>query len=211
MRPLRVCGIWGAMTDSDGIATLRQLLVGQYDELRTVLARRLGSEDLANEALQETYLRLRRPARLGAIASPRHYLLTIATNIARMSFRRGRRWADLSELDAALGFADESPNPEQNLLARADIEVLQRAFDELTPRRRQIIFAARVEGIQLARIAERMGISKTLVEKELRSALMFCADRVGKEMVQKYGLREPQASRNQDVAQMPSESCDDDT
>jgi RNA polymerase sigma factor (sigma-70 family) len=197
------------MTESNGVATLRELLVGQYDELRTALARRLGSEDLANEALQETYLRLRRPARIGAIASPRHYLLTIATNIARMSFRRSRRWADLSELDAVLGFVDESPNPEQNLLARADIEVLQRAFDELTPRRRQIIFAARVEGVQLARIADRMGISKTLVEKELRSALVFCADRVGREMVQRYGLSEPQASKNQDVRHMPPEDRDD--
>ena len=197
------------MTESDGVATLRELLVGQYEELRTLLARRLGSVDLADEALQETYLRLRRPAQIGAIASPRHYLLTIATNIARMSFRRSRRWADLSELDAVLGFADESPGPEQSLLARADLAVLQRAFDELTPRRRQIIFAARVEGVQLTRIAERMGISKTLVEKELKIALMFCADQVGREMVRKYGLRESQASRSEDVERMPPESRDD--
>jgi RNA polymerase sigma factor (sigma-70 family) len=197
------------MTDSDGVAALRQLLVGQYDELRTLLVRRLGSEDLADEALQETYLRLRRPARIGAIASPRHYLLTIATNIARMSFRRSRRWADLSELDAALGFVDESPNPEQNVLARADLEILQRAFDELTPRRRQIIFAARVEGVQVAKIAERMGISKTLVEKELRNALLFCADRIGREMVQRYGPRELEASKTQDVTHLLPEGRDD--
>ncbi len=199
------------MTESDGVAVLRQLLVGQYEELRTVLVRRLGSEDLANEALQETYLRLRRPAQIGAIASPRSYLLTIATNIARMGFRRSRRWADLSELDATLGFVDETPNPEQNFFARADIEILQGAFDELTPRRREIIYAARVDGIQLARIAERMGISKTLVEKELRTALMFCADRLGREMARRYGLREPQASGNQDVARTPAGSRDDNT
>jgi RNA polymerase sigma-70 factor (ECF subfamily) len=196
------------MTESHGVATLRQFLVGQYDELKISLTRRLGSEDLANEALQETYLRLRRPASIAAVSSPRQYLLTIATNFARMSFRRNKRWADSPNLDAVLSFVDESPDPEQRLLARTDIEVLQHAFDELTPRRRQIIFAARVEGEQLATIAEQMGISKALVEKELKIALTFCAERVGRDIVRRYGLREPQASNN-GVAINPSESRDD--
>src|SRR6202043_931497 len=57
------------MSDSAHAAALRQGLVGQYDELKSTLTRRLGSEDLAGEVLQETYLRLERPARIGIIAS----------------------------------------------------------------------------------------------------------------------------------------------
>jgi DNA-directed RNA polymerase specialized sigma24 family protein len=110
------------MNSSADIARLRQLLVDEYDGLRRQLVRRLGSEDLASEVLQETYLHLERPARIGAVGSPKHYLLTIATNIARMSFRRERRWTGLSELDAALGFVDEAPDPLRSLEAREELD-----------------------------------------------------------------------------------------
>lgn len=199
------------MNDSVHAATLRQMLVGQYDELKNTLTRRLGSEDLAGEVLQETYLRLQRPARIGIVASPRQYLLTIATNIARMSFRRNRRWADLSDLDAVLGFVDESPDPLRNIEARQEIEVLQRAFDELTPRRRQIVFAARIEGARLSDIAERLGVSQRLVEKELKSALILCGSALNRELVQRFGPGAFQASKGQAAATAAPEERDGET
>ena len=199
------------MSNSAYVATLRQALVGQYDELKNALARRLGSEDLAGEVLQETYLRLERPARIGTVVSPRQYLLTIATNIARMSFRRDRRWADLSALDAALGFVDELPDPLRSLEARQGIEALQRAFDELTPRRRQILFASRVEGRRLSDIADDLGISQRMVEKELRTALLFCGSRLNREIIQRFGPGASQASRGQAVSAPLHEERDDET
>ena len=72
---------------------------------------RAGLDFKAGEVLQETYLHLERPGLADCVKSPRQYLLTIATNIARMGFRRERRWMDLAELDTALGFVDEAPDP----------------------------------------------------------------------------------------------------
>jgi RNA polymerase sigma factor (sigma-70 family) len=175
------------MSDATQVSTLRHALVGQYDDLKRVLTRRLGSEDLAGEVLQETYLRLERPARFGSIASPKQYLLTIATNIARMRFRRERRSMNLSDLDVAIGFVDETPGPLQQLEAREEIEALQRAFDELTPRRQTIVFAARVRGTRLSDIAEELGISQRLVEKELKIALLHCGARLNRDVVQRFG------------------------
>ncbi|MBB4198902.1 hypothetical protein CCR94_15895 [Rhodoblastus sphagnicola] len=197
------------MSDVSQATTLRCALVDQYDELKRVLTRRLGSEDLAGEVLQETYLRLARPARIGAIASPKQYLLTIATNIARMRFRRERRSDNLSDLDAALGFIDETPGPLQNLEARQEIEVLQQAFDELTPRRKQIVFAARVGGARLRDIAEQMGISQRLVEKELKAALIHCGARLNRDIVQRFGPGASQASREQATSTAAHEDQDD--
>jgi RNA polymerase sigma-70 factor (ECF subfamily) len=199
------------MSDYATIATLRQALVGQYDELKRTLTRRLGSEDLAGEVLQETYLRLARPAQIGPVASPKQYLLTIATNIARMGFRRERRWTDLSDLDDAIGFVDETPDPLRSLEARQEIEALQQAFDELTPRRRQIIFAVRVEGARLSDIADRLGISQRLVEKELKSALMLCGSRLNREVVQRFGPGASQASKGQAAAIAVHDEHDDET
>lgn len=199
------------MSDSSHADALRQALVGQYDELKSALTRRLGSEDLAGDVLQETYLRLGRPARIGIVASPKQYLLAIATNIARMGFRRDRRSANLSDLDAALGFVDETPGPLQSVEARQEIEALQRAFDELTPRRRQIVFAARVEGARLSDIAEQMGISQRLVEKELKIALMLCGARLNREIVQRFGPGASRASKGQAAARAAHEERDDET
>ncbi|MCA6112680.1 RNA polymerase sigma factor [Bradyrhizobium cenepequi] len=198
------------MSDSS-VAALRQALIGQYDELKSVLTRRLGSEDLAGEVLQETYLRLERPARIGRVVSPKHYLLTIATNIARMGFRRDRRAVNLSELDAVLGFVDEMPGPLQTLEARQEIEALQRAFDELTPRRRQIIVAVRVAGRQLSDIAEELGISQRLVEKELKIALMTCGARLSRDVIQRFGPGASQASKGYAAAIAARDGRDDET
>jgi len=197
------------MTEATPVATLRQLLVGQYDELKTLLTRRLGSEDLAGEVLQETYLRLERPARIGAVSSPKHYLLTIATNIARMSFRRDRRWTSLSKLDVTLGFVDETSDPLRSLEARDEIEALQQAFDELTPRRRYIIFASRVEGVRLSDIAEQLGVSQRLVEKELKIALMLCGSRLNRTIVQRFGPGAPEASKRRAPVTAAHEDRDD--
>lgn len=198
------------MTDSSaGAAALRQLLVGHYEELKRTLTRRVGSEDLAGEVLQETYLRLEGPARIGAVSSPKQYLLTIAMNIARMGFRRGRRSVDLSELDAMLGFVDEAPDPLQVLQSRQEIEALMRAFDELTPRRRRIVFAARVEGAQLSDIAKQLGVSQRLVEKELKAALILCGRRLNREIVQRFGPGASQASKRRAIPTGAHDDRDD--
>ncbi|MCK9919742.1 sigma-70 region 4 domain-containing protein, partial [Microbacteriaceae bacterium K1510] len=64
-----------------------------------------------------------------------------------------------------------------------------------TPRRRYIVLAARVEGVQLADIADQLGVSQRLVEKELKAALMLCGARLKREVVQRFGPGARQASQ----------------
>lgn len=189
------------MTESADAATLRRTLVGHYDELKKQLTRRLGSEDLAGDVLQETYLHLERPAQIGTVRSPKHYLLTIATNIARMSFRREKRWTTMEDLDAVLGFVDETPDPLRSLEARKDVEILQRAFEELTPRRRRILFAARVEGMRLADLAEELGLSQRFVSEELKIALKVCGLRLKRDVIQRFGPHPREASLSMEAAE----------
>jgi len=59
------------------------------------------------------------------------------------------------------------------------LEVLKRALAELPPRRRAIFIAARVDGISHEEIARRFGLSRTMVQKELRRAIDHCLDRLG--------------------------------
>jgi RNA polymerase sigma-70 factor (ECF subfamily) len=149
---------------------------------------------LAGDVLQETYLHLERPGLASSVKSPRQYLLTIATNIARMGFRRERRWMNLAELDTALGFVDETPDPLRSVEAREEFEALQTAFEALTPRRRRILFASRLEGVRLSDLAAELGISQRAVEKELRAALMLCGLKLKRDVIQRFGPRQRQAS-----------------
>ncbi|RZN15367.1 RNA polymerase [Bradyrhizobium sp. Leo121] len=198
------------MSSAADVAVLRQMLVGEYDDLRRQLTHRLGSEDAAREVLQETYLHLERPIRLSVIDSPRRYLLTIATNIARMRFRRERRLTSLSDLDEALGFVDEAPDPLRGLEGRQELEALKIAFDELSARRRFILFASRLEGRKLRDIADELQISQRFVEKELKAALLICGAKIRRNVIQRFGPNAGEASLGVPSEPAARESSHDD-
>lgn len=199
------------MSDAAGSAILREFLIGQYEDLKGHLTRRLGSEDLAREALQETYLQLKQSDTARVVKRPKEYLLVIATNIARMSFRRERRWSSLEAIENSIGLVDDAPNPLQITEAREEIEALQRAFDSLTPRRQRILFAARIEGKQLREIAAELGVSQRLAEKELSAALKSCGASIGRHPVQRSGSQQQQASLSADDAHSTSHAAKPDS
>jgi RNA polymerase sigma-70 factor (ECF subfamily) len=157
---------------------LRSLLVADYSDLSRRLTRRLGSSDLAYEALQETYLRLDRTAKLGPVRSPKSYLWRIAVNIAADRRRSEARRLTAGEVDSLLEIADESPDPGQAAEARSEIEALKRAIAELPPRRRAIFLAVRVDEVSTRELAERFGVTKRTIEIELKQAVEHCAFRL---------------------------------
>src|SRR3546814_19932593 len=71
--------------------TLRDVLVERYDDFARLLSRRLGSQDLAEDALQDTFLRLAREGELAPVRDPRGYLYRMAYNIAAHRSRTERR------------------------------------------------------------------------------------------------------------------------
>ncbi len=179
---------------------LRRSLVLDYEELRVRLTRQLGSAELANDALQETFLRLHREAELPPVERPRPYLLRMAARIAVRKLRGEKQTISLDDAKAAFGVADEAADSYRILAARRDLEAFQRAVAELTPRRREILYAARIEGLTLRTIAERQGISQRLVELELKDALAHCALRLDRKLVQRFGPQPRRDSSIQDVS-----------
>lgn len=185
------------MTDASREA-LRRSLILSYPDLKARLSRQLGSAELANDALQETYLRLSRGPDLAPVGMPRPYLLRMAINIAQRMRRGERHTVSLEDAKAAFDIADEAPSPDRSLDGRTELEAFQRAVAELTPRRRAILFASRIEQLPLRTIAERQGISQRLVEIELKHALAHCALRLDREIVRRFGPGPVRGSLNQD-------------
>lgn len=153
---------------------LRDLLANRYDEFRARLTRRLGSEELASESLNEAWLRLHRLDDVGPTQSPVGYVLRMAVNIATDHLRMESRLARRSDVRAALEIPDPSPDPARQVEGRLQLKALQQAIETLPDRSRDILIAARLQGLPQQDIADKFGITPRMVRIELRRALDHC-------------------------------------
>jgi RNA polymerase sigma factor (sigma-70 family) len=172
------------------VSVLRSSLESNYRALRGRLARRVGSEELAEECLQETWIRLGNVEGEDDIDNPQTYILHIATNIARDKLRRERRKLSAAEIAQVLHHPDHVPDPETTAQMRADIEILQSAVSEMPERRKTIFVMARVHGWRYEDIAKHLGISTRTVAAELQLGLDYCASRLERDR------HSPQAGRS---------------
>ena len=176
-------------------AALRGLFFERYHQLRQHLQRRLGSVDQANDALQETYLRIEKIDDQGVVKYPAAYLFRIALNAAEDQRKAGARLLSLTEVEELYDMADELSDPVRAAESDAELQALERALQELPYRRRAIIIAARLEDMPHRVIAARFGISVRTVEKELRAGLEHCCARLGRDFIQRFG---PGAGKSSD-------------
>ncbi len=158
------------------LGALRNFLVTRYDELKGKLTRRLGNADLAGDALQDTWIRLNgKESDPGPVQSPAAYLLRMAFNVAVDQQRAQSRLLSYGEIESLVEAAEPAPGPAEIVEARSECDALTRVMETLPARRRQILLAVRLDGTPQKEIAERLGISLRLVERELQKAHEYCA------------------------------------
>ncbi|SAI55179.1 ECF family sigma factor [Bordetella ansorpii] len=158
---------------------LRHVLESRYAHLRHNLERIVGSRDGAHDALQETWVRLENIGDATTVRNPAAYLLRMAVNVAAHQHRRDDDPVAPEDIDALFHAPDASANPERTASARSDIAAVDLALASLTPRCLAIFVAAKRDGQSNREIAQAMGISARLVEKELHRALQACQQAVG--------------------------------
>lgn len=178
----------------DSISSLRTLLLAEYGDFDRRLTRRLGSPDLASEALNETYLRLERMREPGQVRSPKAYLFRIALNIAADRRRAEKRRLTSSEVDALLDIPDDRPDAARVIEDRSEINLLKRAIAELPERRRRVLMLSRIESMPNREIATLLGVTVRTVETDLKQAVEHCADRLKRPTRVKFGFQRPASS-----------------
>ena len=136
-----------------------------------IIVRILGRSELADEILQEVYLRVWQ--RAGEFsperASPITWLATIARNRALDEARR-RQMGSIEDMPELLEF----PSGEDIAGAHVEREQLQRLHDclaQLPPEQRQMLQLAYFEGVTREGIAERTGESLATIKTWLRKGL----------------------------------------
>ena len=162
------------------------LFLTSYDEFKVRLKRRLGSDDLACDVLQETYLRVDRMQATHALHKPNAYLYRMALNIAADRRQADARLLTGAEVEDLLQVAEDQ-DPARIVGGQQEIQCLLGALYELPARRRRIFIAARLEEASHLEIAQRFGISTRIVEKELKAALGYCATRLERKVFQRFG------------------------
>jgi RNA polymerase sigma-70 factor (ECF subfamily) len=176
-------------------ALLLRLLTSNYSMLKGRLARRLGSADAADEALQEAFLRMERMDGIGVVRQPQSYLFRMALNAAADLRRSEKRRLARSEIERLLQLEEDELDPERIASGRSSVRALVQALDGLPPRPRAILVAARIEGLTHEKIAARFAISTRLVERELKQALDHCRARLELKYQQTFGTVRPAPSK----------------
>jgi RNA polymerase sigma-70 factor (ECF subfamily) len=145
-------------------------LAGEFEShrpyLRTVAARMLGSGDDADDAIQETWLRLQRTAGDG-IVDLRAWLTTVTSRVCldMLRTRRTRREVPVEiDLDDFSAHADAATPEDEVLLAESVGLALHVVMDKLTPAERIAFVLHDIFGLPFDRIAEVLGRSTDAVK-----------------------------------------------
>tara|TARA_R110000751_G_scaffold180038_3_gene286507 strand:+ start:8673 stop:9197 length:525 start_codon:yes stop_codon:yes gene_type:complete len=150
-----------------------------WKTLRQALKRRTGSLELAEDALQETWLRLSSmKAAPTPIQDKQAFVLRVAANIAVDLARREIRHTSrcISDDDIMRAVADSQPSPETCVIDRDQLRCLAVALGQLPVKPRLALLLSRCEKMPYAVIAKKLGVSQSMVAKYLTQALRHCRD-----------------------------------
>ncbi|MCY1190086.1 putative RNA polymerase sigma factor FecI [compost metagenome] len=162
-----------------GVQTIPGVFVERYyRELVSFLSARLGNRQAAEDVAHDAYLRVLERTDNGQIEHPRAFLYRIALNLVIDRHRRHlvRQAEPLEILDSDEG--GHVPALAQELQLNQRLALMQRALDELTGPCRECFLLRKIEGLSHLQIAERLGISRSLVEKHIVNAMKHCRVRM---------------------------------
>jgi RNA polymerase sigma factor (sigma-70 family) len=154
-----------------------------HKELYGLACRRLGRCDMAADVVQDAFVRYADMAKADAdgeaVEQPRLFLCRIVANLIIDQGRRDRRRGSHAVLDdVADQLPDSQPAPDKALETRERLALLRAALDELPPSCRDALLLSRVGELTHAEVAERLGVSCSMVSKNIMRALRHCERRV---------------------------------
>lgn len=159
-----------------------QPLIAAYLRKRADLVRffslRTGSAAMGEDLVQDLYLKISASEPPAELHSPEAYLYRVGTNLMLDRIKQQRRQSsreDNWDRETRRGDAPEaitdSPSPEDALDSRARLARLLAALDTLPPQVAAAFRLHKFEGLSHGETAERLGVSRSSVEKYMMSAL----------------------------------------
>ena len=146
------------------------------DDLLRYISRRVRTSADARDIAQEAYVRLLRTDRKHLIRDPLAYLYRIAANVLYEFALKQRedvsglmRWSSENRLQQS-----QPPEMGGDAESLALKDRLESVLRQLSPTCRAVLLLHRNEGMTYEEIAQRIGISSSMVKKYLSQALQHC-------------------------------------
>ena len=149
-----------------------------YRELVGFLSARLGNAQEAEDVVHDAYVRVLERSSDEPIAQPRAFLYRTALNLVIDGHRRSslRQAEPLEVLDSEERFY--SPSPQLLMDHDQRLDMIQKALAELPAACRECFLLRKIEGLSHPEIAQRLGVSRSVVEKHIVNAMKHCRVRI---------------------------------
>lgn len=150
---------------------------GLRPDLVRFLARRLGDFALAEDLVQDLWLKLaQRPVQASEPRSLRAFAFHAAAGLSSNHLQKqAARSRIRSETLEVLWQVTDEETPEDHLLGNEALARMDVALAALPERTRQVLHWRRQDGLTQREIAERLGVSQTAVEKHMRKGVAVLA------------------------------------
>jgi RNA polymerase sigma-70 factor (ECF subfamily) len=159
-------------------AELLTHFLANREAIRRFLAARVGMAQEADDLLQELFLKISRFEPTEEVKNPASYLFRTAMNLAHDRRRerqraasRDAKWTDSRHTILGTEAVDDAPSAEAAYGARQRLAAVYKALDELSPQCRRVFVLHKLEGLPHQQVADRLGISRSTVEKHMHTAL----------------------------------------
>ena len=156
------------------------LLINQHRaELNRFIARKIGTNEMSEDILQDAYLRLQQYSSITTIDNPRAFVFRIVANLV-IDYQRNanQRLPHDNDEDVLHNITDNAAQPDEQYLAVQRLEMINAALAELPDKCRTAFYLHRIEGRSHAEIAEQLHISTSMVAKHLFKAMIHCRERL---------------------------------
>lgn len=149
-----------------------------YEELVGTWTRRLKNRHQAEDLTHDAFVRVLESQGEASVEQPRAYLHQTARNIAVDTWRREDRRVELEAASIDTGSVDHAGDPEAFMHAVQLADSIEQALAELPLNCRKVFVWQKLEGLTQLEIAERLGLSKNMVEKYMIRTLRHLRDRL---------------------------------
>jgi len=175
------------MTDvSPDLSPLVSVYLERREDMRRFFLARLGGRGDVEDLVQDLYLKVLAVTET-PIENPSAYLYRLASNLMLDRLRQAKRssvreseWRRTHHSSfGALDVAD-TPDAESAVIARQRLDRLASALGALAPLTQRVFRLHKFEGLTHAETAQRLGISRSAVEKHVSLALGHLVTKVGR-------------------------------
>ncbi len=160
----------------------RDSLTAHYLKQRAALLRflvaRMRNRDIAEDVMQDLYIKLTKANLPEQIDNPSGFLFRMAANLALDHIRknervrlRDRAWSDLNREKLGNEYLADAPHADDALIAKQRLAALKARLQSLSPKSREAFERHKFRGQSYKQVAQDMNISVGTVGKHLGKAI----------------------------------------